>query len=87
MAASIQLLQSFLRRTRNWSLAILFALAPAAIAFAAPKKKAEPPKEPVYPLEYAVVIFLVILALAVVLRPGRRTELEDEIKLPFGPKA
>lgn len=78
---------SFLwRHVRRWSLAAAIWLAAAGEVMARAKKQPEPPKEPAYPLEYAVVVFSVLIALAVVLRPGRRTELGDEIKLPFGPK-
>lgn len=75
------------QHARWWSVAIALWLGPAALSWAAPRRKeAEPPKEPVYALEYAVVIFAILIALAVVLRPGRRTELVDELKLPVGAK-
>lgn len=74
----------------SWPLGRRLALA-AAIFFACtslvlgapPRQAAEPPKEPVYALEYGVAIFVPLIALALVFRPGKRTELEDELKLPF----
>ncbi len=69
-----------------WMILLAVWLGPAAVALAQRRRKeVEPPKEPSYALEYGVVIFVIMLGLAVVLRPGRRTDLEDEIKLPFGP--
>jgi hypothetical protein len=67
--------------------AVAATVGTSALAFAAPKKGAtEPPKEPAYALEYAVVIFAILIALALVYRPSKRTDLVDELKLPFGPK-
>ena len=69
-----------------WIVMLAIWLGPAAVAFAQRRRKEiEPPKEPSYALEYGVVIFVIMLGVAVVFRPGRRTDLEDEIKLPFGP--
>jgi hypothetical protein len=79
--------EMFCFRIRHWAVAFAFLLTAAADVLARAKRDVKPPKEPVYPLEYAVVIFVVLISLAVVLRPGRRTDLVDEIKLPFGPKA
>jgi hypothetical protein len=72
---------------RHAMLALAATLSTAALAIAAPKKGAtEPPKEPAYALEYAVVIFAILITLALVYRPSKRTDLVDELKLPFGPK-
>lgn len=69
---------------RRLTLAAVIFFACARLGFGAPPRQApEPPKEPVYALEYGVVIFVPLIALALVFRPGKRTELEDEIKLPF----
>lgn len=69
-----------------WIVVLAVWFGPAAAAFAQRRRKeVEPPKEPSYALEYGVVIFVIMLGLAVVFRPGKRTDLEDEVKLPFGP--
>ena len=69
-----------------WIVVLALWLGPAAAAFAQRRRQeVEPPKEPSYALEYGVVIFVIMLGIAVVFRPGRRTDLEDEVKLPFGP--
>jgi hypothetical protein len=41
---------------------------------------------PSYALEYGVVLFVVLAGLAVVFRPSRRADPEDEIRLPFSDK-
>lgn len=86
-------MQRFVRYTwplgRRLALVAAFFFASATLAPAAPRQAPEPPKEPVYALEYGIVIFVPLIALALVYRPGKRTELEDEIALPFekfGPK-
>lgn len=82
-----QFVKKLPRRALFLGLAAILLLAGASSAIAAPRRPTdEPPKEPVYALEYAVVIFVPLVALAAVYRPGRRNELEDELKLPFGPK-
>jgi hypothetical protein len=83
----IEAIRMLWRRVWYGALVVGVWLAPAAAVWAQRRRKpVEPPKEPSYAFEYGVVIFVILLGLAVVFRPIRRTELEDEIKLPFGPK-
>jgi hypothetical protein len=82
-----QFIRSVFVLARCCAFAVAAAFGGATVAFAAPKKAPlEPPKEPAYALEYAVVIFTILISLAIVYRPGKRTDLVDEVKLPFGPK-
>ncbi len=79
-------LRQLCQHAQWWIVVLAIWFGPAAVAFAQKRRKEiEPPKEPSYALEYGVVIFVIMLGVAVVFRPGRRTDLEDEIKLPFGP--